>query len=191
MKCSNCQNEVNDNDKFCPYCGAKFKEPDPIDVFCTNCGHKSNSKMSFCSNCGVSLRNNNNNANTSNNYNPTNNNRNSFTPKTNNNFLTPNGRMNRLKYFVINLILFIPVTLIEFLLSTNDLVCLFIAIILLFIILPIGIIANIKRLHDINKSGWFSFFCFVPLANLLLCLILLFVKGTTGPNRFGPDPLQE
>ena len=56
MKCSNCQNEVNENDKFCAHCGTKLKELEPIDVFCTNCGHKNNSKMTFCTNCGTLLK---------------------------------------------------------------------------------------------------------------------------------------
>jgi len=47
----------------------------------------------------------------------------------------------------------------------------------------------VKRLHDLNMSGWWILFKFIPLGNLLLVLMLGVVKGTSGPNRFGPDPL--
>ncbi len=41
--------------------------------------------------------------------------------------------------------------------------------------------AAIRRMHDQDKSGWFIL---IPFYNL----ILLFLDGTRGPNRFGPDP---
>ena len=39
----------------------------------------------------------------------------------------------------------------------------------------------IRRMHDTDKSGWFSL---VPIYGI----ILLFKSGTAGPNRFGDDP---
>jgi uncharacterized membrane protein YhaH (DUF805 family) len=46
-----------------------------------------------------------------------------------------------------------------------------------------------KRFHDLNRSAWYILGMIVPLYNIYLAIILLFQKGTTGPNRFGPDPL--
>jgi hypothetical protein len=48
----------------------------------------------------------------------------------------------------------------------------------------------VKRLHDLDRSGAHYWLLLVPLYNIYLALLLLFKKGTTGPNRFGPDPLQ-
>jgi len=53
----------------------------------------------------------------------------------------------------------------------------------LAILLP-GLGVAIRRMHDVNKSGWF---CLIPLYNI----VLLITAGTTGPNRFGPDPKQK
>jgi len=39
-----------------------------------------------------------------------------------------------------------------------------------------------RRMHDSDKSGWFML---VPIYSLYLAII----KGTDGPNRFGPDPV--
>jgi uncharacterized membrane protein YhaH (DUF805 family) len=43
------------------------------------------------------------------------------------------------------------------------------------------IIQGIKRMHDVNKSGWFIL---IPVYNL----ILAFTDGTPARNQFGPDP---
>jgi uncharacterized membrane protein YhaH (DUF805 family) len=49
----------------------------------------------------------------------------------------------------------------------------------------------IKRWHDRNKSGWWIFMGFVPVIGQLWVLIETgFLKGTEGPNDYGPDPLQ-
>ena len=48
----------------------------------------------------------------------------------------------------------------------------------------------VRRLHDLDKSGWWLFLGIVPIANLLL-LVWFCSKGTAGENRFGSDPLEE
>ena len=84
----------------------------------------------------------------------------------------------------------------------------------------LNIVVSIRRLHDLDKSGWLLllpgvpyilFFLSLILAVLIydsylflvMCyacvvaaigfsiylLVLTITKGTTGPNRFGPDPL--
>ena len=51
----------------------------------------------------------------------------------------------------------------------------------LLIIIP-GLALVIRRFHDQNKSGWWIL---VPIVNPFF---LMFVGGTPGTNRFGPDP---
>jgi uncharacterized membrane protein YhaH (DUF805 family) len=50
--------------------------------------------------------------------------------------------------------------------------------------------AALKRCHDRNHSGSYIFFLFlVPLLGPLWLMIELgLLRGTVGPNRFGPDP---
>jgi len=47
---------------------------------------------------------------------------------------------------------------------------------------------SVRRLHDQNKTGYALLLVFLPLANILLPLILLFGSGTVGPNSYGDDP---
>jgi uncharacterized membrane protein YhaH (DUF805 family) len=46
--------------------------------------------------------------------------------------------------------------------------------------------ANVKRLHDLNNTGWWLLASLIPLAGgIYLTIALGFFKGTEGPNRFG------
>ena len=46
----------------------------------------------------------------------------------------------------------------------------------------------VRRLHDINKSGWFYFVSLIPLIGGIWLFILLCTEGTQGPNQYGDDP---
>lgn len=50
------------------------------------------------------------------------------------------------------------------------------------------IATGVKRLHDMNKSGWTYLFLFIPIFNIVWALMMLFMDGTVGPNQYGPDP---
>jgi uncharacterized membrane protein YhaH (DUF805 family) len=53
-----------------------------------------------------------------------------------------------------------------------------------------GICIGIKRFHDRDKSGWWILIQFVPLIGPFWYFIEAgCLRGTTGGNRFGPDPL--
>ncbi len=53
-----------------------------------------------------------------------------------------------------------------------------------------SIILPVRRLHDLNRSGWHLWLLCVPLFNIYLACVLVFRKGTEGPNHYGDDPLQ-
>lgn len=63
---------------------------------------------------------------------------------------------------------------------------LFSGIFYLIVLIP-SIIVYIKRFHDRDKSGWWVLIAFIPIIGAIWILIELgFLKGTPGPNRFGP-----
>lgn len=51
-----------------------------------------------------------------------------------------------------------------------------------------GIAVSIRRLHDLDRSGWWLLIALVPLVGLIVLLYFFCSKGTDGDNRFGPDP---
>ena len=53
-----------------------------------------------------------------------------------------------------------------------------------------GLCIGIKRFHDRNKSGAWVLIQLVPFVGPLWYLVEVgFLRGTAGPNRYGPDPL--
>jgi len=61
-------------------------------------------------------------------------------------------------------------------------------IIMLLLLVPTSAVA-VRRLHDIGRSGWWSWLYCIPLVGLVLILVWGCAPGTSGPNRYGPDPL--
>jgi uncharacterized membrane protein YhaH (DUF805 family) len=61
---------------------------------------------------------------------------------------------------------------------------------LLALFLP-GLCVSIRRMHDLDKSGWWILIALIPVIGILVYIYWLVSKGTDGPNRFGPDPLNE
>lgn len=51
-----------------------------------------------------------------------------------------------------------------------------------------GLAVGIRRLHDLDRTGWWVL---IGLTGIGLIVLIVFacLKGTSGPNRFGPDPL--
>lgn len=54
-----------------------------------------------------------------------------------------------------------------------------------------GLAAAVRRLHDVNKSGWYILVALIPLVGSIWLLVLLASKGTHGENKYGPDPSGE
>ncbi len=54
-----------------------------------------------------------------------------------------------------------------------------------------SIAVQVRRFHDQDKSGWFVLLSLVPYVGGLIMLFFMVQPGTAGPNRFGPDPLDE
>jgi uncharacterized membrane protein YhaH (DUF805 family) len=57
---------------------------------------------------------------------------------------------------------------------------------ILVMFLP-SLAAGVRRLHDRDQSGWMMLLPLVPFGWIIL-LVFLCLRGTDGPNRFGPRP---
>jgi len=58
-----------------------------------------------------------------------------------------------------------------------------------------SIAVTVRRLHDRNMSGWwypgFIVASLIPVVGIIAAiafLVIMFLDGTPGTNRFGPDP---
>ncbi len=62
--------------------------------------------------------------------------------------------------------------------------------IILYIALLIGLFTvAVRRLHDLDHSGFVSIVLLIPIINLLLSLYMLLFPGTPGINDYGKRPL--
>jgi uncharacterized membrane protein YhaH (DUF805 family) len=65
---------------------------------------------------------------------------------------------------------------------------LFAPLISLGLFLP-GLAVSVRRLHDLDRTGWWLLLIFT-IVGIILLLIWSCIKGTKGPNSFAPDPLE-
>lgn len=124
----------------------------------------------------------------------------------NTSYFSPRGRLSRLallarylivtiiSYLLIGLVIFAAVSLsgsnFENLMASEDFsaigligaIPLVVIVVLMFVV---SIFLTIKRLHDFNRSGWFSLVLLIPLVNVLFMLVLFFWPGSKSANRFG------
>ena len=52
-----------------------------------------------------------------------------------------------------------------------------------------GLAVSVRRMHDIDKSGWWVLINLIPLIGFIIYIVWAAGKGTSGQNRFGADPL--
>lgn len=106
--------------------------------------------------------------------------------------LSPRGRIGRLKYLMYNIVIFV--------LMIGALASVFLPFGFLAAAVAVvggGIVSvflTIRRLHDMDLSGWFA----VPIVGaslismgvlvILIEAFLIFTPGTQGPNQYGPVP---
>lgn len=173
--CANCGNLLDDDDKFCGNCGAPVEDkPAATAAPQAGQGEKKEKKeapainLNLYSSLQKTARNPRKDRTLSEKY------------------FSCQGRLNRKPYFWRSLALW--------------LVCTFVGGILAVLFAPAGavfavillissLMLSIRRLHDLNKTGWFVLLNFIPVVNFFWGLYLLFAKGTIGPNDYGPDPL--
>ena len=105
------------------------------------------------------------------------------------------GRSRRTEfwYFVLfNIIVTIVLSLIDTLLGTFNIlrgVGLLSGIYGLAVLIP-TLAVIVRRLHDVDRSGWWILIGLIPLIGAIVLLVFELTPGTPGSNRYGPDPKQ-
>jgi uncharacterized membrane protein YhaH (DUF805 family) len=94
------------------------------------------------------------------------------------------GRSSRREYWTFNLVNFLLLACVAFASPTID--TFRVGICLLLYAIP-SLAVGVRRLHDLNKSGWWMLLFLFPFGGLVLFVFML-LKGDTGPNRYGDNP---
>lgn len=66
-----------------------------------------------------------------------------------------------------------------------DLLALFLLTVLYISVIYLFFVFTIRRLHDLNRSGWFSLITLIPFIQFIFFLYLLIIKGSISKNRYG------
>lgn len=104
------------------------------------------------------------------------------------NAITPQGRASRGEYWWFVLANLIVGIVLAILARVTILFVIVNVLYTLAIILP-SIMVAIRRLHDIDKSGWFLLAGFIPILGSIFILVMLARPGTVGANTYGYPPL--
>jgi uncharacterized membrane protein YhaH (DUF805 family) len=103
------------------------------------------------------------------------------------------GRSRRAEYWyfvLFNLIVAIVLAAIDSLLGTFSSaqnIGLLSGIYSLAVLIP-TLAVTFRRLHDIDRSGWWILINLVPLIGTIVLLVFALMDGTPGDNRYGPNP---
>ncbi|MDR0217719.1 MAG: DUF805 domain-containing protein [Enterobacteriaceae bacterium] len=104
------------------------------------------------------------------------------------NYANFSGRARRKEYwmfYLFNIIVTIAIAVLGSIIDQSIgivLACLY----LLFAFIP-GLAVTVRRLHDIDRSGWWFLLAFVPVGGFVL-FIFSVLDGTEGSNSYGENP---
>jgi uncharacterized membrane protein YhaH (DUF805 family) len=107
-------------------------------------------------------------------------------------FFSAKGRINRAKYFGFGILISVigNIGSMMAMYSRNTLAGV-IGVVILLVSVIANIMITIQRFHDLNRPGIHFLFMLIPFYNIYLAFVLLFKKGTEGPNQYGDDPLKK
>lgn len=105
------------------------------------------------------------------------------------NYCNFNGRASRYEYWwfvVINIVFSCVCTLLDQLVG----IAIFSGLLSLALLLP-GLGLSVRRLHDINKSGWWLLLALIPLVGWIVIIVWAAQKGDEAANDFGEVPTDD
>lgn len=108
---------------------------------------------------------------------------------------TFSGRRNRLSYFLASLALVTAIFAVatiggSIMVSSNGEAAGFILILTgLIPLVLINLAVTAQRIRDFGWTGWAVLISIIPYIGFVFMIAILFIPGTQGPNRYGPDPL--
>jgi len=104
-----------------------------------------------------------------------------------------NGRIGRLRYIAYTVIglfafyfsLIIPAVFI----AISPVIAGLLMFVMVVVFMVLAFSWPIRRLHDLDHSGWLVLLQFIPLVNIAFALYIIFAPGTVGNNKFGAQPI--
>ena len=101
-----------------------------------------------------------------------------------------NGRARRKEFWMFNLFAWIIssiLSVIDLALDSSMGFSVLSSIFSLIILVP-SLAVSVRRLHDVNKTGWYILLWFLPIIGWIWLIVLYATEGDQGSNQYGDDP---
>lgn len=116
-------------------------------------------------------------------------------------YFTYKGRVSRKQYIIGNIVsiiitnlflsaIFLLHMLLEQFISLTSFLWIFLSI-FIFSYLFGAFSFTVRRIKDLDGKWYLFIYLFLPVLNFIALIYFLFVKGTEGDNKYGPDPTIE
>jgi len=99
------------------------------------------------------------------------------------NILTFNGRASRSAYWWLFLVAAIIGIVLDIIAIASGVKAIIFLVDVVFIVLTLA--AQVRRLHDIDRSGFWWFIVLIPIVGAIVLIVFDCQPGTPGPNKFG------
>ena len=187
--CENCRTTLSEEASFCASCGASVRSMN--DTQCPTCGNDNRGDAQFCGRCGASLI-------------PGETSVGAELPMVGfgeainrgvRNYAICSGRATRAEswWWVLFIVLAgIAFGVIDTVTGTMGMFGdsgLLGQLFELAVLVPSLALAA-RRLHDINRTGWWLLLLFVLVIGWVVLIVWAIKRGDEGPNKYGPDPRQ-
>jgi uncharacterized membrane protein YhaH (DUF805 family) len=99
------------------------------------------------------------------------------------------GRARRPEYwwwFLFQVLVSIVASILDRALFTTGVFSVFSALTTLILLLP-TVAVTVRRLHDIDRPGWWLLILVIPIGGMVVLVIMTCMRGADGSNRFGPE----
>ena len=139
-------------------------------MFCSQCGAENDDSIKFCKSCGVSVTSS----------------RVSFTDAISlafTNYVNFKGRSTRAEYWWFVLFTSILSVITEAIDSISSLGVT--NLILSLVVFMPSLTVGVRRLHDINKSGWWTLMWLIPIVGWIIMIVWYTRRSDEGINRYG------
>ncbi len=102
-------------------------------------------------------------------------------------YATFSGRAQRSEYWyfvLFNVIISLVAGAIDAMIGEANIIS---TIYMLAVLIP-SLAVTVRRLHDTDRSGWWTLISLVPLVGFIVLIVFCAQDSDAGTNRFGPNP---